>query len=539
MYGTRNLVQFVQWIQRDGIVRTEDALVEEVIRELKLPGPASAWALSRIKDVIQEARHQAQRKDTPVAKKPPSRPKTRPASEVSEPKQSAKTSPSTPPGILAPSSTPRGIPRGRCPIVPGHALSVYGTPDLIQFVQWIQRDGIVRTEDALVEKVIRELKLPGPASVWALSRIKDVIQEARHQAQRKDTPVAKKSPSRPSTRPASDGAARSRLSELAFELLNHGIQVRLAESEDVLIVHGPASIASAAGGRIEASISSGYFVWGAALPRSTHPIADHRGAAQAVLATGASSAQEKTKAADAAATPVRTRPTCPVPRGRSIFAYTDYELIAFVKWMKDDGIQRSKDQLIRDVIDELSSSTQTVGALQRVRQALRDVGDHEVLVPKAAIGAVGGRERPTGSRSPRASKPSGNHRSAASRSRSGRPITAYKQEELVAMIRTLADNGHANTYDDLIDNMISELKLPARTPLRVQIIEEAAAAAGWISRSDDETGALGEASFTDVIAWARAKRYELETDKEIPEHVVFQYNHTHPGRPYAPRNRRP
>ncbi|MEV8634576.1 hypothetical protein AB0395_23250 [Streptosporangium sp. NPDC051023] len=511
MYETVYLIKFVQWIKRDGTTRTEDALVTEVLRELNLPEPHSEWTIGRIRGVIQK---------------------------VKELERSTKTSTSTSPSTPLNLSTPPGKPRGKCPITPGHPLSVYGTRNLVQFVQWIQRDGIPRTKEILIQEVIRELKLPGPASAWAVSRIKDIIKEATDQAPEKAAPAAKKPLPRPNAAPTSGNAARSCLSELAFELMSYGAQVRFSDSEDVLIVLGPESITSAVGARVEASLSTGNFIWGTGASRSSHFIKDYRGAARAILAMRVSSTTRQiANPSRAVATPARPQPTCPVPRGRSIFAYTDSEIIAFAKWMKDDGVQRPEYQLIHDIIEELSSSTQSFGALKRVREALKHI-DQGDRASKAAGSVANDRRGPIDITSHGTSKHREDPPSVAHRFRSGRPITAYKQEELVALIRMLADKGDVNTYDDLIENMISELNLPARTPFRIQIIEEAATAAGWKARSEEQIGVSGAASFTDVVLWARSQRYELQTDREIPEHVIFQYNYIHPDRPYLPRARR-
>ncbi|MBB4917447.1 hypothetical protein [Streptosporangium saharense] len=414
---------------------------------------------------------------------------------------------------------------------------MYGTRNLVQFVQWIQRDGIPRTKEILIQEVIRELKLPVPASAWAVSRIKDIIKEAADQASEKNAPAAKKLLPRPNAAPASGNAARSCLSELAYELLSCGAQIRFSDSEDVLIVLSSKSVTSAVGTRVEASLSTGHFIWGTGAPRSTHPIKDYRGAAQAILAMRVASTRQIAKSSRAAATPNRVQPTCPVPCGRSIFSYTDSEIIAFAKWMKKDGVQRPEYQLIRDVIEELSSSTQSFGALRRVREALKHI-DQDDRASKAADGVADDRRGPIDITSHRTSKHREDPPSVAHCFRSSRPITAYKQEELVALIRMLTDKGDANTYDDLIENMISELNLPARTPFRIQIIEQAATAAGWKARADEQSSVSGAASFTDVVLWVRSQRYEFQTDREIPEHVTFQYNYAHPERPYLPRGRR-
>ncbi|GAA4598096.1 hypothetical protein GCM10023194_74740 [Planotetraspora phitsanulokensis] len=123
--------------------------------------------------------------------------------------------------------------------------------------------------------------------------------------------------------------------------------------------------------------------------------------------------------------------------------------------------------------------------------------------------------------------------------RSGsRPITAYESDELMAVIRWLWGDGRALTYDDLIDNVLSELGLPGRTRRRVQLIEEAATLAGWrASATDAADGSFrsGGPQYKDVVQWARKQRYEFGPGKAIPEHVVYQYNLAHPAQPYTPR----
>ncbi|WP_055478290.1 AAA domain-containing protein [Sphaerimonospora mesophila] len=120
-----------------------------------------------------------------------------------------------------------------------------------------------------------------------------------------------------------------------------------------------------------------------------------------------------------------------------------------------------------------------------------------------------------------------------------RPITDYCQEELVGLIQRLVGEGRAQTYDALLDDVLTELHLPGRTPRRVEIIEKAALQAAWkASHAEKQQLHDNDPHYLDVVRWARVHRYEFETDKEIPAHIVYHYNRAHPGHPYTPRSSR-
>ncbi|MEV4245032.1 hypothetical protein AB0J63_16660 [Streptosporangium canum] len=120
-----------------------------------------------------------------------------------------------------------------------------------------------------------------------------------------------------------------------------------------------------------------------------------------------------------------------------------------------------------------------------------------------------------------------------------RAITAYRTEELAALVRWLISSRDVGTYDKLINESLAELCLPGRTPKRVQLIEEAAVQAGWrASAATDDSASSTVSRYNDVVRWAREYKYPIETDKEIPAHLVYQYNLTHPTQPYSPRKRK-
>jgi len=194
-----------------------------------------------------------------------------------------------------------------------------------------------------------------------------------------------------------------------------------------LTITSPPNIVSVTGGRIEASVTAGRFVWGEGRFRSVHLIEDHEGTAEKIFADAATLGHEQ------------------------------------------------------------------------------------------ASQAAGTRTAPYGNRA----------------------ITEYQQEELVALIQQLIDQGRVQTQDTLLDVVLDELRLPGRTPKRVEIIERAAIQAGWrASVTATQRTIDHDPQYLDVVHWAQANRYEIQAETKIPAHVIFQYNLAHPDQPYRPRANR-
>ena len=69
---------------------------------------------------------------------------------------------------------------GTMPIAPGHPITEYSRSDLVKLVRWVQSDGLLRTEDELLETVIKELGYGRRGR-----RIVTAITEAIHEANRR------------------------------------------------------------------------------------------------------------------------------------------------------------------------------------------------------------------------------------------------------------------------------------------------------------------------------------------------------------------
>ncbi|MEV4568510.1 histone-like nucleoid-structuring protein Lsr2 [Nonomuraea sp. NPDC049419] len=386
---------------------------------------------------------------------------------------------------------------------------------------------------------IRQWARDNGYQVASRGRLPDHVVDAY---KRRPSSTSRRSPTRTSRSLKSVATPRSPalpyLSNLQEALIAGGVECQLNPAVPALIISAPQEVKMVTAGKIEAFISNSRFVWGEGRSLSIHPIDDHEGAARKILRSSAA-----------------PRPSIsPKRRSQKPVTAKDSEDLKHLLQLRDAlavrGVQADLDPfkpllIIRSPAEAVTITNGYVQVLRcpdlrfswgkglpRISHTAEDADSaaweitrhgSKATTPSASM-STSTRQEPSIT-SPRPQRPP---------RLGGRAITTYSSDELVALIRWLISEGRTTTYDDLLDNAIAELRLPGRTSRRVQAIEKAAILAGWKPGPGSTTDG---AQYSDVLQWARRLRVELDTSREIPEHVVCQYNRMHPERPYRPVGR--
>ncbi|MFG3443046.1 histone-like nucleoid-structuring protein Lsr2 [Nonomuraea sp. NPDC047897] len=372
------------------------------------------------------------------------------------------------------------------PLQTQQAVSAFDDEQLTTAAKWALRQGVEPTPEKVVHLIITKLAPPHKPSVWDLQRVYSAVTQIQPIVRKKAPATATATAealARQDDRPRI-GSVLPPLQTLRRALARHGIAVELVADDYALIVKSPPDAVTRTAGQIRLSAPYVNFTWGSGTVMSMHSARDPEGVARKILGY---SPQTSTRAtphhkAPPAASPT-TRPSDAQIRshlGKLRDALARYRVEAELLPTLPILVVRSPEDAAQRTNGRITASLSTRNfvwgkGLLRATHPLNDV--------EGAARNIAGRLRPALSVSDSTSPvpPPGSSPARPSRPPrlGGRAITTYRPDELVALIQWLVSEGRAATYDSLIDEALAELRLPGRSPRRVEAIEEAAVLARW------------------------------------------------------------